>query len=93
MSRTTEEAKRIIQETIDMTNISEKHLSVKIVDKLPGTLACYFEPEWLITFNRWHITRAKEGDLIETVLHELAHAYMETPKRYLRNARLIKKMK
>lgn len=92
MSRTTDEAERIIQETIDMANISEKHLSVKIVDKLPGTLACYYEPEWLITFNRRHVTRAKEADLIETVLHELAHAYMETSERYLRQARLIKKM-
>ena len=92
MSRTIDEAKRIIQETIDMANISEKHLNVKIVDKLPGTLACYSEPEWLITFSRWHITRAKEEDLIETVLHELAHAYMESPERYLRTVKLLKKM-
>lgn len=92
MSRTTEEARRIIWETIQTADISGKSLNIEIVDKLPGTLACYSEPRRLITFNRRHVTRAREEELIETVLHELAHAYVENTGRFLRQVKLMEKM-
>jgi hypothetical protein len=87
------EAKEIIEKIIREYGPNNKSIRYEIVPKLGNADASYVEAEYKIYFRSEFIKRTEKDELIDVVLHELAHARVEDIKSTLKMIKLVRKMK